>query len=91
MEKTKPNNGGRPKGAKNKITIQTKELITNIINDNIPQLQKDLKALKPNERITALLGLLKFVIPIAKDKESEEQTSDTINNLINRLFPQNDK
>lgn len=81
------NPGGRPKGSKNKITTQTKELIVEIINENIPQLQKDLKKLKPNERINALLGLLKYVVPIAKDKESEEQTNNTLNTLINRLFP----
>lgn len=88
MNKGQTNNpGGRPKGAKNKITSQTKELIIDIINDNIPQLKKDLKELKPNERISALLGLLKFVVPVAKDKEMDEETNNTLNTLINRLFP----
>ena len=88
MTTGKTNNpGGRPKGAKNKITTQTKELIVDIINDNIPQLKKDLQKLKPAERITALIGLLKYVVPVAKDKEAEEQTNSTLNTLINRLFP----
>lgn len=85
------NPNGRPKGSKNKISSETKELIAKFVNDNFDSIMKDLKKLKPAERVSAFINLLKFIVPPARDKETNEETTSVMNNLINRLFQDNTK
>lgn len=57
------NRSGRPKGSSNKSTAQVRDRFQLLIDDNLDQLGDDLKALKPKERIDAILGLARFVMP----------------------------
>ena len=58
--------GGRKPGSKNKVTLEAKEIINNILTDNLVNVQKDLDTLEPKERLEILLKLAKFVIPELK-------------------------
>lgn len=53
MEKGKTNNpNGRPKGTPNRVTSTIRSWIVDLINDNREQIQKDLKALDPKDRLS---------------------------------------
>ena len=56
--------GGRPKGAKNKVTAEVKEKFQQLIDSySIEQMKEDLLELEPVERLRVMTGLLDFFIP----------------------------
>src|SRR5690625_1714469 len=55
--------GGRPKGSRNKTTIAARSFITDLIDKNQSQLEKDLKKLEPKERWDVYLKLMEFTLP----------------------------
>ena len=57
------NQRGRPKGAKGKAPKALLERVKLIIEANFSQLQTDLDALPPSERVRAIIKLLEFVLP----------------------------
>lgn len=61
------NRNGRPKGAVNKTTAETKELLQAIVSKEINKLGEMLEKLEPKERIEAITKLLPYIIP----KQSE--------------------
>jgi hypothetical protein len=66
----RPKYGGRVKGSPNIITSEIRQQFQNIIEDNLQQINKDLKAIEdPATRIRLLLDLAKFVIPSLKQTE----------------------
>ena len=89
--KKRPKTGGRKKGTPNRTTAQMKEWVANFVNENFDGLQKDLEALKPQDRLEVIIKLLPYVIP--KQKETQlsmnEETmiamKESIEN-INELF-----
>ena len=73
MEKGKTNNpNGRPKGTPNKVTTTIRNWIVELINDNREQIQKDLKALDPKDRLSFIEKLLPYILPkVERDDEVE--------------------
>ena len=65
MSRTKgtPKTGGRQAGTPNKVSGSLKEFIADLLNDNREQMQEDLKALRPKERVAAYLSMMQYVIP----------------------------
>jgi hypothetical protein len=61
--------GGRTKGTPNKTTNEIREHFQKLVNNNLIQLEKDIKDLEPKERIKTILELSKFVIPTLKATE----------------------
>ena len=61
--------GGRTKGTPNRTTSEIREQFQKLINDNLEQLQEDLKVLEPKERIKSIIELSKFVVPTLKATE----------------------
>ena len=59
--KERINKNGRPKGSKNKNTTAIRERFQELIEDNYEQLEKDLKSLKANDRVKAIIELAKFI------------------------------
>ena len=57
------NNEGRPKGAVNKTTAQTKKIIEKLVSSELKNIDSLLEQLEPKERVNALIKLLAFVIP----------------------------
>jgi hypothetical protein len=63
------NENGRPKGSKNKTTIEIREQIQFLVEDNLDLLNEDLKKLEPRDRIKAVIDLAKFILPTLKAQE----------------------
>jgi hypothetical protein len=61
------NVNGRPKGAVNKTTAETKELIQKIVSNELDKITDLLEKLEPKERIDAVIRLLPYIVP----KQSE--------------------
>ena len=64
MEKGHTNNpNGRPKGKPNKVTQDMRQWLSAVLEKNRSQMEKDLKALEPKERLQILERLMQYVIP----------------------------
>ena len=61
--------GGRTKGTTNKDTAEIRNSFQLLIENNLKQLEQELKALEPKDRVKAILDLSKFVIPLLKATE----------------------
>lgn len=94
MEKGKTNNpNGRPKGKPNKITQDVRQWLSTVIDKNRRQIERDLKALEPKDRLQMLEKLMQYVIPkqqattveIDYSKMSEEQLNAIINTLLTNI------
>jgi len=57
------NAGGKPKGVKHADTIRLRAIVAQLLEDNIEQVIKDMKALKPRERVAAWTSLLEYALP----------------------------
>ncbi|WP_276908981.1 hypothetical protein [Hallella colorans] len=55
--------GGRSKGTPNKVTSTIKDWISQIIDDNREQVEKDLRKLSPKDRLQVFEKLMQYVIP----------------------------
>ena len=59
--------GGRTKGTPNRTTAATKELIQNVVSNELDNITELLNKLEPKERIDAVIKLLPYIVP----KQSE--------------------
>ena len=71
------NDAGRPKGAVNKATAQARELIQNVVGNELENITDLLDKLDPKERIDAIIKLMNFVIP----KQSEIAVEAKMNQI----------
>ena len=62
---------GRPRGAKGKAPKSLQERVKLLVDKNLDQLQSDLEALTPAERVKALTRLIEFVLPKRQAVEVE--------------------
>lgn len=63
------------KGIPNKNTIEIRQKIKEIIENNMLKLQEDLDQLEPKDRIKTLIELSKFVLPTLKAVDMEKTTT----------------
>ena len=61
--------GGRTKGAVNKLNRKTKEVLSQLLEDNIKDVQADIDSLEPKDRLNFLMHLASFVVPKLKSVE----------------------
>ncbi|HSD06514.1 hypothetical protein [Flavobacterium sp.] len=59
--------GGRTKGTLNRTTAETKELIQNVISNELDNIADLLAKLQPKERLDTIIKLLPYIVP----KQSE--------------------
>ena len=71
--------GGRPKGAQNKTSKQVKELLSDILSDEIEAMPERLNQLSDKERLDIVIKLLPYILP--KQKELEISNDITKMNL----------
>lgn len=62
--------GGRKQGTPNKISTNVRECFAELISQNLENLQSDIEALEPKDRIKVIIDLAKFVIPNLKAIEN---------------------
>lgn len=87
--KGKTNNPhGRPKGSKNRDNKKLREFIEEIVNDRT-QIQKDLKALEPLERLQIIEKLMGYVLPKLRSVENKidfaQLTDEQIDLIIKEI------
>ena len=73
------NVNGRPKGAMNKTTANTKAIIQKVVTQELAGLTELMAGLKPKERAEILVKLLPFVIP--------KQTEISLETPLHQLQP----
>ncbi len=84
-----PKTGGRKKGTPNKATATLKEWLISLLDNNRKQVEQDLQALEPKERLHYLFKLIEYAMPkqaavqakIDFDSLSDEQLDTVINKL----------
>ena len=74
------NPNGRPKGSPNKVTQELREWLAKLIDDNREQMQKDIEALEPKERLQVLEKFMQYTLPkpIAADMDRRNNSIDCI-------------
>jgi hypothetical protein len=77
--------GGRTKGTINKDTAEIRNSFQLLIENNLKQLEQDLKVLEPKDRVKAILDLSKFVIPLLKATELSTTSESGFNPMIINL------
>lgn len=55
--------GGRELGTPNKLTADLRERISDFLNENWEQIEKDFKTLEPEKRVMLFEKLLQFTLP----------------------------
>jgi hypothetical protein len=93
--------GGREQGTPNKMTSDLRERISNFLNANWDQIEKDFSALQPEKRIVIFEKLLQYSLPrlqttelitpppepIKKQMTHEEREAE-IDRLRKKLWPE---
>lgn len=59
--------GGRKLGSLNKVTNDVKNIIADVVANNLQSINEDIASLSPLERINAITKLLPYVIPRQTD------------------------
>jgi len=85
--------GGRKKGTPNKVTGNVKDWLYQLVDKNRLQVEKDLKALEPKERLQILEKVLQYTTPkmqsiqtkIDFNQLSDEQLNAVINEITKEL------
>ena len=79
---------GRPRGTRNRTTEQVRQSLLKLLDNNLANLQKDIKGLKPRDRATILISLAKHCTPPAMNPEklSEEQLQQVIDFLKKKKY-----
>ncbi|MEB2779988.1 hypothetical protein U3A58_06265 [Algoriphagus sp. C2-6-M1] len=93
MSKFQAGNPGKPKGAKNKVNSQMRDLIQGLFDSNYETIQEDLDSLEPKDRLKFLSDLLPYLLPklqsttyrqkLDLDSMSEEELDLLINRIAN--------
>jgi hypothetical protein len=84
---------GRPKGTANKVSMQLREMITDFLENNFEQIQKDFKKLQPREKAKVYCDLLQYGLPklqaIQIETEFDKLTDADLDYIIKELQKNN--
>jgi len=84
-----PKTGGRKKGTPNKITGSVKDWLSNLIDENRLQIEKDIQALEPKERLQILEKFMQYTIPKMQSVQTKidfnHLTDEQLENVINEI------
>lgn len=61
---------GKPKGSTNRTTEEVRQTLLKLLDDNLAQLQKDIKSMKDKDRASLLINLAKHCTPPAVNPET---------------------
>lgn len=90
--------GGRQKGTPNKVTATVKEWLSQLIDKNRRQMERDIKILEPKDRLQVLEKLMQYVVPkqqavqaeIDFNKLSDEQLDTLVGELTKDISDDED-
>ena len=89
MKKGQTNNlAGRPIGAKNRTTTQTRAAIVELLESRLPKINQRLDECEAKDELNILIKLLEFVIPKIREDVPADDTvkkPDFYSDLIIRL------
>ena len=81
---------GRPKGAKNKISKDLRELIDVFLNENFEYVKNQFRELSPRDQIKFFTDLLPYAIPKLQHTKQENELSnlspEDVEKLANELI-----
>lgn len=84
-----PKTGGRAKGTPNKVTATVKDWISQLIDDNRNQIEKDIKKLSPKDRLQVFEKLMQYVIPkqqsVRADIDLSELSETQLDLIVDEL------
>jgi len=69
----------RPTGSKNKVTLQTRKLLQNIVENNIDKIEKELQTLSGKQFIDSIVKIMDYLIPKPKETIEEIQEIPKLN------------
>jgi len=89
--------GGRKKGTPNKVTVNIRDWLSKLIDKNRFQIEKDIKALEPKERLMVLEKFMQYTVPkmqsiqttVDFNQLTDEQLDDIVNNLTKDIRDEN--
>ena len=90
MEKGHTNNpNGRPKGKPNKIMQDVRGWLSAVIDKNRKQMELDLKALEPKDRLQILEKLMQYVVPkqqaVSAEIDLNKLTDEQLDAVVSEL------
>lgn len=65
--------GGRTIGSTNKVTADLRNMVKNIVEENMEQIRQDIATLTPRERVAVIEKLMQYVIPKIQSVELDAQ------------------
>lgn len=71
--------GGRKLGTPNKTTAETKEMLQNIVSENLKNINDLLEQLEPKERIDVIIKLLPYTLPKQKEISFDNENDLKVN------------
>ena len=82
--------GGRQKGTPNKVTGDVRQWLSELIDSNRSQIEKDIKKLDPKDRLQILEKFMQYTIPkmqsISANIDLNELTDQKLNTIINEII-----
>jgi hypothetical protein len=83
------NPNGRPKGSPNRVTGEVRAWLSKLIDKNRKQIEKDLKALEPKDRLYVLEKFMQYTVPKMQSVEAKidlnRLTDEQLDSVINEI------
>lgn len=88
---TSGNPGGRPVGSKNRVRTPIKEELREWLSDTWPQIKRDIKTMKPEDRAKFWERILAYELPRPKDPlevnmDVRHLSEDQVDELLDRIL-----
>lgn len=80
------NPNGRPKGSPNRTTTEVRQWLSQLIEKNRRQIERDLKAIEPKDRLLILEKFMSYTVPkmqsIQAQVDFNNLTDEQLDNLV---------
>ncbi|MDD3078303.1 MAG: hypothetical protein PHH37_04245 [Paludibacter sp.] len=80
------NPNGRPKGSPNKTTTKVRQWLSQLIEKNRRQIERDLKAIEPKDRLLILEKFMSYTVPKMQSVQAQidfnNLTDEQLDNIV---------